>query len=104
MKQMKFSSNQIIVVFIICFLTYSSSAYAVQYSDTSRFTQGFGKVLAAPFQLPAYLLQKSFTQAPPIGILNGAIGGTYKTVSSLMSGVWDMAGAAAPYAKYALFF
>ncbi len=105
MKQKKtHSSLSVIGGFFICFLVFLAPAYAVEYSDTSRFMQGFGKVVSAPFQLPAHLLQKSFTQAPPIGILNGAVGGTAKTVSYLMSGLWDIAGAAAPYAKYALFF
>jgi len=103
MKQNKFLRYQVIIIFFIFFLAFGVTAQAVEYSDTSRFMQGFGKVVSAPFQLPMHLLQKSFTQAPPIGILNGAIGGTTKTVSSLMSGLWDMAGAAAPYAKYALF-
>ena len=82
----------------------NSQAHAAVYQDTARFTQGFQKIFGSVFQLPIELVTKSFSQAPPIGIINGALTGTYKTVSSLMSGLWDMAGAAAPYAKYALFF
>lgn len=78
--------------------------YAEEYSDTSRFVQGFTKVVTAPFYAPVEIIQKSFTQVPPIGTINGAITGVYHTVATLMSGLFDMAGAAAPYAKYAFPF
>lgn len=91
------------VLFMMSLFLVSSNADAAVYNDTARFTQGFGKVLTSAFQLPVQLISKSFSQAPPIGIINGALTGTFRTVTGLMSGVWDMAGAAAPYAKYAAF-
>ena len=82
----------------------STSLWAVEYSDTSRFVQGFTEVLTAPFYLPMDVLQKTFSQFPPVGAVEGALTGTYRTVTTLMKGLFDMAGAAAPYAKYAFPF
>ena len=90
-------------ILLFCFVLVSTNLYAAEYSDTSRFMQGFGKVISAPFYLPIQVVQKTFTQWPPFGTISGAVGGTVQTVTTLMSGLWDIAGAAAPYAKYALF-
>ncbi len=94
------------VLILLCFivLNQTSPAFAAEYSDTSRFMQGFTKVMVSPFYAPKEIIQKTFTQMPPIGTVNGAITGVFRTVTTLMSGLFDMAGAAAPYAKYALFF
>jgi len=90
--------------FILVFLTVNTAAFAVEYSDTARFMQGFGKVFSAPFSAPIEILQGAFSGFPPLGIIQGALSGTYHTVTGLVGGLWDMAGAAAPYAKYAFPF
>ena len=89
--------------FVACFVAMSfllmpCACAQEEYSDTSRFVQGTQKVFLAPFQAPFDILQG--LADPPFGIVRGALTGTYKTVTYLMSGLWDMAGAAAPYAKY----
>jgi hypothetical protein len=88
-------------VALFFWLCAAPAAHAVEYSDTARFTQGFGKVITAPFQAPIEIVQGMFTPFPPYGIVKGALSGTYHTVTGLLGGLWDMAGAAAPYAKYA---
>ena len=90
--------NKIVICLSVVFL-FASPLRAEDYSDTSRFVQGFGKILVAPFYTPSEVLAKTFTQFP-FGVVNGALTGVYKTTTTLMSGIWDMAGAAAPYAKY----
>ena len=85
--------------FLIVFVLSASPLRAEDYSDTSRFVQGFGKVLAAPFYLPSEIIQKTFSEFP-LGVINGTLGGVYRMSSMLVSGIFDMAGAAAPYAKY----
>ncbi|MBI4388131.1 MAG: hypothetical protein HY582_03725 [Candidatus Omnitrophica bacterium] len=96
--------NWILILLCLIVLNQAPSIFAAEYSDTSRFMQGFTKVIASPFYAPKEIIQKTFTQMPPIGTVNGAITGVFRTVTTLMSGLFDMAGAAAPYAKYALFF
>ena len=100
MRRMIFSFSFLIA----CLLVLPIAVHAAVGNDTARFTQGIGKVVGSVFQLPIELLSKSFSQMPPIGIINGALTGTYKTVTGLAGGLWDIAGAAVPYAKYALFF
>ena len=80
----------------------SAPLHAAEYSDTARFVQGFSKIITAPFYAPVGVLKGIFTPFPPVGVISGALAGTYQTVTGLMSGLWDIAGAAAPYAKYAL--
>jgi len=92
-----------IVLTLFVFFCLVSPLKAEDYSDTSRFIQGFGKILSAPFYLPSEVLTKTFTQFP-FGVVGGALTGTYRTTTTLMGGLWDMAGAAAPYAKYAFPF
>ena len=73
------------------------------YQDTNRFTYGFKRVLAAPFQIPIQMLQGTLYGPPVVGTLGGVLLGTSRTVGDLIGGVFDMAAAAAPYAKYAVF-
>lgn len=89
------------LLIILFFVVQSNPAWAVEYSDTSRFVQGFTKVVAAPFHAPVEVAKGLFTPFPPTGVVYGAGVGVFKTVTGLLGGVFDMAGAAAPYAKYA---
>lgn len=92
-----------VILLAACFAA-PSFGWAEEYSDTARFVQGFGKVVTAPFQAPIDVVQGLFSPFPPFGVAKGALTGTYKTVTGLMGGLWDMAGAAAPYARYAFPF
>ena len=89
----------------ICFLVFfSSTAFAESlYQDTNRFTYGFKRVVAAPFQIPIRTLQGTFYGPFIAGTVGGILQGTFSTVGDLVGGVFDMGAAAAPYAKYALF-
>ena len=93
------------ILTVICLCLWARSAAAlVDYRDTNRFVNGFGKVLIAPFYIPTEIIRQTFSQYPTFGTISGAISGVSKTVFTLISGIFDMAGAAAPYAKYALPF
>ena len=74
------------------------------YQDTNRFSSGFRRVVGASFQLPFRVLQGTLYGPPISGTLSGALGGTFQTVTDLAGGTFDMAAAAAPYAKYAVLF
>ena len=74
------------------------------YQDTNRFTYGFQRLLLAPFQIPIHMFQGTLYGPPVVGTLGGVFTGTFRTVSDLVGGTFDMAASAAPYAKYALFF
>ena len=73
-------------------------------ADTNRFTYGFQRVLLAPFQIPVQTFQGAMYGPPLFGIVSGVLTGTVQTLTDLVGGVFDMAGAAAPLAKYGLFF
>ena len=70
--------------------------------DTNRFSAGFKRVIGAPFQIPYQALRGTFYGPPGIGTIGGVLQGTFTTVGELAGGAFDMATAAAPYAKYAL--
>lgn len=78
-------------------------AFAQGYSDTNRFAYGFQRMLLAPFRIPIGLLQGTAYGPPVVGTLSGVFGGTVQTVTDLVGGAFDMAAAASPYAKYAVF-
>lgn len=92
----------ILAAFIFCFLNPGISSAASLYNDSNRFAYGAMKILAAPFQLPMYMLKGTMTGPPLLGTIGGTLGGTFKVVADLTGGLFDMAAAASPYAKYAL--
>ncbi|MBI4368369.1 MAG: hypothetical protein HY588_03145, partial [Candidatus Omnitrophica bacterium] len=61
-------------------------------------------VFAAPFQIPYHLLQGTLYGPPVVGTVGGVFTGTFRTISDLVGGTFDMAASLAPYAKYAIFF
>ncbi len=89
-------------ILILTLFLPSASAASV-YQDTNRFTYGFKRVVAAPFQIPIRTLQGTFYGPFIVGTVGGIFQGTFSTVADLVGGVFDMGAAAAPYAKYALF-
>ena len=88
----------LLVIFVLPFFSvFSAPAYA---SGAPLIVQGVAKVLGSVIQLPFTMLKGS-TQAFPLGIVGGAIGGTMKAVLGTVSGGMDIAKGSAPYAKYA---
>ncbi|HNV85622.1 MAG TPA: hypothetical protein PKL97_01490 [Candidatus Omnitrophota bacterium] len=81
--------------------TTPSPAVADDAENIAGFTSGFSRVLTSAFQLPLKLVNDTFTQPFPLGVLYGVIDGTVSTVTNLVGGTFEMAAAAAPYAKYA---
>lgn len=73
------------------------------YQDTNRFAYGFQRVLGAAIQLPFRTIQRTLSGPIGVGTVAGVLDGTVRTVTDLMGGTFDMAAAAAPYAKYAVF-
>lgn len=73
-------------------------------SNTSRFSQGFVSTTTAALQLPLQLVNSTLTKPFPFGVVDGAVRGTVGTVGQMVGGIFDMGAAAAPYAKYAVFF
>lgn len=98
---MKFKTVLCLILIVVLFPVplFAGSVY----QDTNRFTYGFQKFLAAPFQIPIHLLRGTLYGPPVVGTLGGVLLGTSRTVGDLIGGVFDMAAAAAPYAKYAVF-
>lgn len=64
--------------------------------------RGVFKTVGAAFQVPVGVLSNS-TTAFPFGMVFGAVEGTVKAVSGTVSGAWDIARGAGPYAKYLIF-
>jgi len=77
-------------------------AFAGAGRDASLIMRGVGKTVGSVFQLPITMLASS-TTAFPFGLLGGAVLGTFKAVGGTLSGAFDIARGAAPYAKYAIF-
>ena len=63
---------------------------------------GTTKTLFSVLKLPMYMATGAVKQFP-IGILGGAIQGSYEAVAGTLSGAVDIARGAAPYAKYLVF-
>ena len=91
-------------VMICLLILFSSTAFAASvYQDTNRFTYGFKRLVAAPFQIPIRTLQGTLYGPFIAGTVGGVFQGAFYTIGDLVGGVFDMGAAAAPYAKYALF-
>ena len=64
--------------------------------------RGVGRTLFSVFQIPKDMITHS-TQAFPLGLVAGTVGGTMKAVAGTVVGAVDIARGAAPYAKYLVF-
>ena len=81
----------------------SPSLYADDVQNINYVERGFSRILTAAFQLPIYLVQKTLNGPPLLGTVDGALTGTFYTISSVTGGAFDIARGAAPYAKYLIF-
>ena len=79
-------------------------AYAGDVENVSYVERGVQRIFSAAFQLPIYLVKKTFNGPPLLGTLDGALSGTFYTVSSLIGGTFDVVRGTIPYAKYLVFF
>ena len=88
------------LILVVLILT-PSPLFASVYSDTNRFTYGFQRAVMAPFQIPLQAMRGTAYGPILVGTVGGVLKGTFMTVGDLVGGSFDMAAAAAPYAKYA---
>ena len=95
----RISAWLVVLLIAIPFPLFSASVY----QDANRFQYGVQRALVAPFQIPLQMLRGASSGSLITGTVGGALFGTFRTVGDLMGGAFDMAAAAAPYAKYAVF-
>ena len=96
--------RKVVIGFLVLLLFLPSPLFAKEYRDTNRFVSGFWRIFMAPFRLPFYMVKGTIYGPPIVGTAQGVVVGTFSTVTDLVGGIFDMAAAAAPYAKYAIFF
>lgn len=80
------------------------SLYADHDSNFAYIGQGFFRILSAAFQIPRYLLYKTFSGPPGLGTIDGLLTGTFSAVAAVSQGLLEIGRGVAPYGKYALFF
>ena len=91
----------ILVLFLVApFPVFSASVFR----DANRFQYGAQRAFVAPFQIPVQTLRGTMHGPLVTGTVTGVFYGTFRTFGDLIGGAFDMAAAAAPYAKYAVFF
>ena len=95
---------RMVALMLVLLTALPATLLAQGYQDTNRFTYGFQRVLAAPFQIPYQMLQGTLYGPPVVGTVGGVFSGTFRTISDLVGGTFDMVASLAPYAKYAIFF
>ncbi len=83
-------------------LGWPSKAVLAQ-SSAGYLIQGTAKTLLSVFEIPRTMLQHSQNVIFPVGLVTGSMVGAVRTVTGTLSGVFDLARGAAPYAKYAIF-
>jgi hypothetical protein len=95
-----------LVILVCAFFLFASprNLFAGDVENVSYVERGFSRILTSAFQLPRYLIQRTFTGPPIIGTLDGALSGTFYTVSELSGGLFDIVRGVIPYAKYLIFF
>lgn len=88
----------------IPFFAFQSRLYADDVQNINYIERGVYRIFTSVFQLPIYLVQKTLNGPPLVGTIDGALTGTFYTVSSLLGGTFDIARGTVPYGKYMLFF
>ena len=90
----------LLIIFLLC---PKPLLALVDSRDTATFMNGFRRVALSAFQLPFRAVQRTLSGPIGLGTAQGVVEGTVQTVTDMVGGVFDMAAAAAPYAKYAAF-
>lgn len=93
-----------LLLFLFLFLTAPSCVWADDVQNINYIERGFNRILTGVFQLPVYLVRKTLAGPPVFGTLDGAVQGTFYTISTLTGGLFDIARGTVPYGKYMLFF
>lgn len=103
---MKRKSAGLLVLFVIAFIFLGppSSLYAGDVENVSYVERGIYRITTAVFQLPLQLIQRTFSEPPLVGTVDGVLTGAIYTISGLSGGVFDIARGVIPYAKYLIFF
>lgn len=78
--------------------------YADDDANFAYIGRGLFRIVTAAFQVPQYLLEKTFSEPIGLGTVDGALTGTYYAVSEVLGGLVDIGRGTVPYAKYAVFF
>lgn len=92
------------LAFLFAFWVLSLNVFADDVQNVNYVERGFFRIFTAAFQLPRYLVEKTLNEPPPFGTLDGALTGTYYTVSAVVGGAFDIVRGTLPYAKYLIFF
>jgi hypothetical protein len=95
--------NRILGFLILLLSTIPVEVLAASSGGANRFVSGFQRLLMAPLTLPLHAANGLMNGPPGIGLVTGLLNGTIGTVSNVLGGAFDMAAAAAPLAKYAVF-
>lgn len=67
-------------------------------------SRGIQRTLFSTVEIPRTMIEHSKRMIFPVGLLTGAIAGTFRTLVGTAAGAADIARGAAPYAKYLVFF
>jgi hypothetical protein len=73
-------------------------------NDTNRFMRGFMNTTTGALEIPFQTVNSTLTKPFPFGVVDGVVRGTVYSMTKIFGGLFDMGAAAAPYAKYGLFF
>jgi hypothetical protein len=74
------------------------------YADSTAYLfRGLARTLATAFEIPKTVLGMTASSLSPVGLVEGVLSGTMKTVGGLLGASQDLVRGAAPYAKYAVF-
>jgi len=79
-------------------------AYADDVENVSYVERGVQRIFSAVFQLPIYVVKKTYYGPPLVGTLDGVLSGTFYTITSAVGGTFDLVRGTIPYAKYLVFF
>ena len=90
---------------ILClFFLVSPPLYADDNANFSYIGRGVFRILTAAFEIPRYLLQKTFSEPIGLGTVDGVLSGAFYSVAAVTEGLLDIGRGAVPYAKYLIFF
>ncbi|MBN1687717.1 MAG: hypothetical protein JW893_01305 [Candidatus Omnitrophica bacterium] len=93
----------VILLFLFVFLLGAPMTKSV-YADNGLIVRGVARTLLSVVEIPKAIISHSQRVIFPVGIVTGALEGTFRTVMGTLAGTLDIAQGAAPYAKYMLFF